>query len=144
MEKSEGRSIYRIVRDFLFSAANKEFLIFLFFLIASGAFWLLLALNEDTDQELLVPIRLTNIPKNVVVTTNTEDTIHVNVRDKGFFIMAYVYGGKLWAENADKKALRDVNIQKGAGFSGKIEYSSDKSTWSETVDADAKYVRAGY
>ena len=65
------------------------------------------------------------------ITANNSSTVTVN-------------GGKLWAENADKKALRDVNIQKGAGFSGKIEYSSDKSTWSETVDADAKYVRAGY
>ena len=57
-----------------------------------------------------------------------------------------VNGGKLWAENADKKAINtsNVTLTKGAGFSGKIEYSSDKSTWSETVDADAKYVRAGY
>jgi hypothetical protein len=57
-----------------------------------------------------------------------------------------VNGGKLWAENADKKAINTSNITltKGAGFTGKIEYSSDKSTWSETVDADAKYVRAGY
>ncbi len=56
-----------------------------------------------------------------------------------------VYGGKLWAENADDKALSsDVTLTKGAGFSGKIEYSSDKSTWSETKDTEAKYVRAGY
>ena len=56
-----------------------------------------------------------------------------------------VFGGKLWAGNADKQALSsNINLQKGDGFSGKIEYSSDKSTWSETVDADAKYVRAGY
>ena len=57
-----------------------------------------------------------------------------------------VNGGKLWAENADKKAINTSNItlKKGEGFTGKIEYSSDKSTWSETVDADAKYVRAGY
>ncbi len=55
-----------------------------------------------------------------------------------------VYGGKLWAANADDKALKYVNLQKGTGFTGKIEYSSDKSTWSETVDANAKYVRAGY
>ena len=55
-----------------------------------------------------------------------------------------VNGGKLWAENADKKALNGINLQKGDGFTGKIEYSSDKSTWSETVDANAKYVRAGY
>ena len=55
-----------------------------------------------------------------------------------------VFGGKLWAGNADQKALNNVTLQKGEGFTGKIEYSSDKSTWSETVDADAKYVRAGY
>jgi hypothetical protein len=55
-----------------------------------------------------------------------------------------VYGGKLWAECADDIALKSVTLAKGEGFSGKIEYSSDKSTWSETVDASAKYVRAGY
>ena len=55
-----------------------------------------------------------------------------------------VNGGKLWAENADEKALRNITLTKGTGFTGKIEYSSDKSTWSETVDANAKYVRVGY
>jgi len=55
-----------------------------------------------------------------------------------------VNGGKLWAANADKKALNNITLQKGEGFTGKIEYSSDKSTWSETVDANAKYVRVGY
>ena len=56
-----------------------------------------------------------------------------------------VYGGKLWAENADNKALYStVTLAKNAGFTGKIEYSSDKTAWSETADADAKYVRAGY
>ena len=56
-----------------------------------------------------------------------------------------VNGGKLWAECAGKKALQsNITLTKGAGFTGKIEYSSDNSTWSETVDANAKYVRAGY
>jgi len=56
-----------------------------------------------------------------------------------------VYGGTLWAGCADKAALRNtITLTKGDGFSGKIEYSSDNSTWSETADADAKYVRVGY
>lgn len=57
-----------------------------------------------------------------------------------------VYGGKLWAENAGFKAIDfgHVTLTKGDGFSGKIEYSSDNSTWSETKDTGAKYVRAGY
>ena len=95
MRKDDGRRIFRKVRDFLFAAVNKEFLIFLFFLGASGAFWLVLALNEDTDREIAVPVKLVNVPKNVVVTTNTEDTLHVNVRDKGFLVVGYVYGNKI-------------------------------------------------
>ena len=58
-----------------------------------------------------------------------------------------VFGGKLWAENADKKAIDfgNVTLTKDTGYtSGKIEYSSDKSTWSETKDTSAKYVRVGY
>lgn len=107
MENSEGRSTSRKIRDFLFSAANKEFLIFLFFLIASGGFWLLLSLNEETDHELLVPIRLTNVPKNVVVTTNMDDTLHVNVHDKGFFIMTYAFGSKVKPINIDFSKYTD-------------------------------------
>ena len=56
-----------------------------------------------------------------------------------------IYGGKLHAECADKKALGpNVTITKKDGFTGKIEYSSDNTNWSETADASAKYVRAGY
>ena len=57
-----------------------------------------------------------------------------------------VYGGKLWAENAGFKAIDfgHVTLTKGTGFNGKIEYSSDNSTWSETKDTGAKHVRVGY
>ena len=58
-----------------------------------------------------------------------------------------VSGGKLWAGCADNKAIdaSNVTLTKDAGYtSGKIQYSMDKSDWSETVDASAKYVRVGY
>ena len=58
-----------------------------------------------------------------------------------------VYGGKLWAGNADKKAFNNVNLQKGAGFNGKIETSSDNQSWDEYDVAgtlDSKYVKVGY
>ncbi len=58
-----------------------------------------------------------------------------------------VYGGKLWAGNADDKALRYVTltIDKSLGFNGEIETSPDNSTWNPTVGTpDEKYVRVGY
>lgn len=72
-----------MVRNFLFSSANREFLTFFFFLVLSTIFWLMTALNETYEREIGVPAYLVNIPKNVVVTSDMEDTVRVTVRDKG-------------------------------------------------------------
>ena len=87
--------IYRVVRNFLFSSVNKEFLIFLFFLFLSSIFWLMMTLNETYEQEINVPVRLVNVPKNAVLTSEIDDTVHVTVRDKGYALAAYMYGDRL-------------------------------------------------
>lgn len=86
------RRTYHYIRDFLFSIVNKEFLIFLFFLLLSGSFWLVMTLNESAEEEIEVPVYLTNVPKNAVMTTEMADTIRVTVRDKGFMLLSYLYG----------------------------------------------------
>ena len=78
------------VKNFLFGFVNKEFLIFLFFLALSGTFWLLMTLNESYEKELKIPVYLTNIPKNVIITSQSTDSITVTVRDKGFSLLAYM------------------------------------------------------
>jgi hypothetical protein len=83
---------FRLVRNFFFSSVNKEFLIFLFFIFLSGTFWLVMTLNETLESEVIVPVKLLGIPKNVVLTSDEEDTIRVVVRDKGYALAAYTYG----------------------------------------------------
>ena len=92
--------IINMVRNFLFSSANREFLTFFFFLVLSTIFWLMTALNETYEREIGVPAYLVNIPKNVVVTSDMEDTVRVTVRDKGFALLAYTYG----------EGIRPVNV----------------------------------
>lgn len=84
--------ILRVVRNFLFSSVNKEFLIFLFFLFLSSVFWLMMTLNETYEKEISVPVRLVGVPKNAVLTTEMEDTVRVTMRDKGFALASYIYG----------------------------------------------------
>lgn len=57
------KHIYKIVRKFLFSWCNKDFLIFLFFLALSCIFWLMMTLNETYEQEICIPAKLTEYPK---------------------------------------------------------------------------------
>ena len=72
--------IINMVRNFLFSSANREFLTFFFFLVLSSIFWLMTALNETYEREVSVPAYLVNVPKNVVITSDMEDTVRVTVR----------------------------------------------------------------
>ena len=78
--------------NLLLSRANREFLIFLFFLALSGAFWLMMRLNETFEQEVRVVVRYTNVRKNAVLTSNETDTLRVTISDKGFNIISYLYG----------------------------------------------------
>lgn len=74
---------------------NKDFLTFLFFLVLSGIFWLLMTLNETYEKELQVAVRLVDVPKNAVMTTKMTDTVIITVRDKGFTLAAYLTSHKI-------------------------------------------------
>ena len=80
------------IRHFLLILLSKEFLVFLFFLFISGIFWLLMSLNETFEKEVVIPLRMTNIPKNVVVINDISPTLKVTLRDKGYTIGGYLYG----------------------------------------------------
>ena len=79
----------------MFSRGNKEFLIFLFFLALSGAFWLSLTLNDTYEQEFAVPVAVIDVPKNAVLTSDEVDTVKMTIRDKGIFLISYYYGDYL-------------------------------------------------
>lgn len=93
MKKLQG--IFPIVRNFLFSTVNKEFLIFLFFLALSGVFWLMMTLNETYEKEMRIPVHIVNVPQNVVLTSDSVDTVKVSLCDKGFVLLGYMYGDGL-------------------------------------------------
>ena len=84
-------NILKAVRNFLFSGLNKEFLIFLFFLALSGAFWLMMTLNEPMEREYKIPMRLVGTPRNAVITGDLPDTVRITVRDKGFTLITYAF-----------------------------------------------------
>ena len=105
--------IFKVVGNFLFSSLNKEFLIFLFFLLLSGAFWLMMALNETYEEELKVPVRLVGMPRNAVMTDEPADTVKVTVRDKGFTLVTYKYGH--WFRPLTFKFATYANEDQGHG-----------------------------
>lgn len=89
------KSIGQICRKFLFSKASKELTLFVFFLALSGIFWLQTTLNEVYEREFAIPVSVTSIPKNAVLTSNETDTVRMTIRDKGITLLTYMYGDVL-------------------------------------------------
>lgn len=110
----EGRNLLTIIRDFLFSKTNREFLIFLFFLMLSGGFWLFMTLNETYEKEFSIPVSISNVPKNVVLTSEETDTVKMTIRDKGIILMSYMYSNEL------QKLLPDFNTYAQKNGTGTI------------------------
>ena len=70
---------------------SKSFLTFLFFLTLSTAFWCFEAFKETNTVELAVPLRLKNVPDNVVVTTALPEQVRVTLRDRNSALFYYRY-----------------------------------------------------
>ena len=87
-----AKKVWHLVRNFLFSKANKELLIFLFFLVLAGIFWLNLTLSETYEKEFAIPVSVVGIPKNAVLTSDETDTVKMTIRDKGLTLLTYLYG----------------------------------------------------
>ena len=118
--RSGFKHIVTFVRNFLFSWLNKEFLIFLFFLALSGAFWLFNALNDTYEYEIKIPVQVTGVPRNVVITTGESDTLRVMVRDKGFAIASYLYGNHLNPVGLSFSAYGNANLGRGVVVSSEL------------------------
>ena len=80
------------IRSFLLSKKSREFLIFLFFVFVSFSFWLLQVLNDDYETEISVPLKMKNVPENVVLTSELPTVLKVTIKDRGTVLVNYLLG----------------------------------------------------
>lgn len=93
--------ILQNVRNFMLSKNSREFLIFLFFVFVSFCFWLLQVLNDNYETELSIPVRLKNVPENVVMTSEFPSKIKIGVSDRGTVLVNYMLGQVLYPIGVD-------------------------------------------
>ena len=77
------------MRDFLLSKNSREFLTFLFFLVIAALFWLEQTLDREYEIEVKVPLKLKNVPENIVITSDLPTELVVTIRDKGNTLLNY-------------------------------------------------------
>lgn len=135
----KGR-LWQTIRNFIFSRANRELLIFLFFLALSSIFWLSLTLNDTYEKEFAIPVSVVGVPKNAVLTSNETDTVRMVIRDKGITLFGYLYGDitkkinfnfRVFSHNNGTGSIAAADLQKAmyqrlAGTSRIINTKPDK------------------
>ena len=128
MKKS---NFFKAIKNALFSKTSREVLLFVFFLVLSGIFWLMLTLNDTYEHEIAIPVRITNIPKDVVLTSEEIDTLKLTVRDKGLVIFSYLYGDATPSLKINFK-LGDRGNGTGLISGAELQYLIDKRLRSST------------
>lgn len=122
------------VKNFLSGIANREFLVFLFFLFVSAAFWLMETLNEDYVDEISIPVEYLNVPENVVITSDIPEEIKIKVSDKGFTLLNYL----LYGANGKVK-INFLDYQE-KGNSVRITSSEIQKQLEKTIESSSKLV----
>lgn len=91
------------IRSFLLSRNSRQFLVFLFFVFVSFSFWLLQVLNDDYETEFSVPLRLKNVPGDVVLTSELPNELRIGVKDRGTVLANYMLGQTFYPITLDFK-----------------------------------------
>lgn len=89
MDRVQLKRFGDATRAFLLKRLSREVLVFLFFVIVSAVFWFMQTLEGTYDMKVELPLRLTDVPTGVVITTEPPQTVQVTLHDKGFTLLRY-------------------------------------------------------
>lgn len=127
-----GKAFVRKIKDFLLQEQSREVLIFLFFFVVSGGFWLLQTLKDDYETELTLPLRLKNVPNDVVLTSEPPSEVRVIVQDKGTALVNY------WASKTFYPLVIDFEAYQGRSNQVRILSKELEKKITSQLDASTK------
>jgi len=95
------------VRSLLRSKRTKELFTFLFFVLIASFFWFLQLIKEDVETDFRIPVRITNLPKDMVLNSDLPRFLNVRVKDKGATIFSYYFSRPLPVFEIDFNHLKN-------------------------------------
>lgn len=73
----------------------KKLLVFLFFLFVAAVFWLLSALNREYTDEILYPVKYTNLPEDKILVNDLPESLILKVSGHGYSLLKYQLSKRL-------------------------------------------------
>ncbi len=91
MDKAQWKRFGEAARTFLLRKWSGEVLVFLFFVVLSAVFWFVQTLDSSYDMKVQIPLQVTDIPPEVVITTDSPKLLKVTLHDKGYNLIRYYF-----------------------------------------------------
>ena len=85
-------SLRNRMRNITHSPQGKEFFTFFVFVLLSAGVWCILAINENRERSVQIPIELVNMPEHTVLLQNMPTHIEARIRDKASVLLSYNLG----------------------------------------------------
>lgn len=76
------KELLRRAGEAIRSPRGRDVLMFMLFLFISAVLWGVLALNEEEQYDLRMPVRITHVPDSVTLLSKGPDALTVNLRDR--------------------------------------------------------------
>ncbi len=113
----------RVAYKIRFFKVNREILLFCVFLCASIAFWFSQTFKDHTTVSVEYALRIINVPKNVIFTSDVPKTVTVSLSGQGFVVLQYMLSG------SDK--VLDIDYADMSRMGGVL--SIDNYIWKKTM-----------
>ncbi len=85
-------SLINRLKNITRSPQGKELLTFLVFLLLAAGVWCILAINENRERSIQIPIEMVNIPEQTILLQNMPTHIEARIRDKASVLLSYNIG----------------------------------------------------
>jgi hypothetical protein len=99
--KQFNKIIYREKANF-----KKRLAVFSLFLVISAILWFLLKLSHEYSDELVYPVRYSNLQKGKIITGTPPEKISVKVKAYGYTLLRYKFTSYSYPLNIDLKELK--------------------------------------
>ncbi len=107
------KELLRRAGEAIRSPRGRDVLMFMLFLFISAVLWGVLALNEEEQYDLRMPVRITHVPDSVTLLSKGPDALTVNLRARGTQLLKMSLGDTpgvnigeyMHLSNAELKAL---------------------------------------
>jgi len=89
--KADSANRDRPERKFSDARLRYQFFLFLFCLVASISFWLLIKLSNEYTVSFRIPVKIVNVPKNRILTGISDSTLQITLKATGYKLIVLKY-----------------------------------------------------